>query len=415
MIVFIGHQENNTNMAEISIPDYLYNLELSIQNDLQRQIDNIKYTISDYDATIKRLLGSIQIEGKRQELFIKKLTEMKSIPAEQIKQKCIEEFKSVLESPHIESVRLAPRGIFFIKTKMLYVKLPEWKRKRKLGQFEICFTLTDRSSVQILNITHAHNNNYDSPVVNGTEPCWGSMGPEITQDIKDKNIVAIIGDLISFLISPDIHSGYISDWADFFSDMVKRPKFYSLNRRAQDRKIKSMLYNCILDRNGIYILGPNHRSAIKKLETDISQSNTILNIDLSRGMDQIAVAFSIEPTIHQSFVRLLNGSTQTCRLFIVLIRLGFTYTGAFIFSQLLCSNNCNHDDFFALKCINKTQEPITLTARDELTFDIDKDFLIPDALALIRQKRTLICSYGSAHASRKPTRSVRTNFNFYKL
>lgn len=189
-------------------------------------------------TTLKR--STISLEEKYKELAKQKRLEL------------VESYRKVITklklSPLIESFDVDTKKRVLITTKPLSVKKDNWKKARIAGVYQIRLDFSVPShtqGIEILNLMQNYDN-YQSPHINVTSPCWGNLGPDIEKEFKTQDIYELVMDMIEYITSPHDADGYINmpgkgkntGWEQFFKAAKPRPVKYSFEKYEQENKEK---------------------------------------------------------------------------------------------------------------------------------------------------------------------------------
>jgi hypothetical protein len=217
---------------------------------LKSELDNRKARIQQEEnllrdkikklTTLKR--STISLEEKYKELAKQKRLEL------------VESYRKVITklklSPLIEAFDVDTKKRVLITTRPLTVKKDNWKKLKVAGVYQIRLDFSVPShtqGIEILNLTQNYNE-FQSPHINRTSPCWGNLGPDIEKEFKTQDIYELVMDMIEYITSPHDADGYISmpnkgkdsGWEQFFKEAKPRPPKYSFEKYEQENKEKGI-------------------------------------------------------------------------------------------------------------------------------------------------------------------------------
>lgn len=135
--------------------------------------------------------------------------------------------------------------VYFV-TNMLTVKKESWPKAKEAGMYEIRIDFSKGNysdGIRILNLTQRYNE-YDSPTIIDTKPCWGNLGGDMENEFNSQDLFELVNDLVDYIRSEKEANGYLGKdgdktkgWEQFFEGAKPQPK--NLNFAKYDQLMKS--------------------------------------------------------------------------------------------------------------------------------------------------------------------------------
>lgn len=220
-------------------------LHIETANLYKKRLSQKEYSLNSIHEDIKKK----EREAKKVTLEMARLLSLGEISEEYIER----QLKQIKEHPDVRLVFFV-ENCLRVRTKVIYIKMPYWEKRRKAGIFDILIPFEEGSKILIKNITHTHEGIYDSPTIKRAEPCWGNIGDDISNDLYFFEFYELIKDIIDFLKSTQVSNGYLaydgeledeydsSDmaWDAFFSSLEKHPPGYSIEKYLNKEEVEKI-------------------------------------------------------------------------------------------------------------------------------------------------------------------------------
>src|SRR3990167_118698 len=232
-------------------------VSIAIADFAQEKAENLKAKLSLEKLTLQTNKKLIEDNKKKMRVMEDKVVnlEQKYNSLTQVKRsELVSKYRKIItllkKSPEIEKFETDIDKRVIITTKPLFVQKTTWDKPREIGRFQIRidFSKTEISGggVQILNITQRYQS-YDNPTINNTSPCWGNIGPDITNEFQTQDLYELVLDLIDYIRSPNESSGFLGKngdktlgWEQFFEGATKQPENFSFYKYDQLQKSKNV-------------------------------------------------------------------------------------------------------------------------------------------------------------------------------
>lgn len=188
----------------------LASISVSDLGDLERQRDSVGRDVSSYTTALRdRKKALVEIEKKIE--YAKKANDVSE------KKKEIDRIMNNLLIEHYEFVEPV---VTIFTTEFLK------KGLRIMGVYRIWIDWSKDSAgsaIRIINV-YKRAGTYDHACISNGSLCMGNSRDVIEQNFKERNVFALLETLISFIVSEDVHSGYIHSWEDWDRQATKNTR-----------------------------------------------------------------------------------------------------------------------------------------------------------------------------------------------
>lgn len=293
----------------------LATLALEIKGELENQLETKK---GEYDRSLKDLANhKRKVRGTESALSVLETqvnaTANKSLKTLQNKFK--KEVTRLNTIPLLDSWWIDDERRLVVKTKDLIIRKSRWRKDRVAGQYLIRFDFRTTQglldNVRVLNITKRFND-YDSPTISHTKPCWGNIRNDIYLDLQTGNVYDLVNDMIGYICSPNDSAGFVAHpskgseyaWEHWF-DRAKKSKFLTFEeldtetdrliaeeREREQREITSEgatttanIFNGVVSLNGTSTMAYYDRGLIAHAERSLSPYHNFIARELESRLN----------------------------------------------------------------------------------------------------------------------------------
>lgn len=235
-------EEINEKTQDEKVLEHLLSFSKSLseasKGEVQKQKNNLESALREIKLSEENVVKYRAAFRKAEKKMIKAQEQVKKVKDIDFNAKFQQELEQTKLHPLVESIYMGDGGYhdetlrIIVDTKMLHVKYGRSK-PREIGKFSMMILWRGGGwAIKLLNLTARYHAEFDSPVIRKTEPCWGNIQKDIVNDCKQKNLYETVCDLIDYIQSPSVTSGYLRDddsgksyggWLQWFSGIQPTP------------------------------------------------------------------------------------------------------------------------------------------------------------------------------------------------
>jgi len=168
---------------------------------LKEKLQQKNQEVADTERSIKEKTKRLRVIRSSTENLLDKLKEIEQSKRSELVAKYRKVVTQLKLNPYIEKFYTDRDMRIYFVTHPLPIKKESWPIPKIAGKYEIRIDFSKDSysnGIQILNITQRANE-YDSPTILDTRPCWGNLCGDIENEFNSQDLYELVNDLIDYI------------------------------------------------------------------------------------------------------------------------------------------------------------------------------------------------------------------------